>query len=333
MIDLKGKLRVHLDEIKQLKGIKSVMLVQRDGNPIHSVGRRFSRDELLDISSIVGGIIKIGYHLHPDDLNYILLEGKRFNTLIASLYSPVPSSLTKILQQQGLIDNIREFFIIITAQTNTDLEGILFQTNKNLKKIKTRLITSGESFKPTVTGYEESRKRHIRKRIKKHIHWKTERLTLSNSFSENIKKELESLLWEFSSMPYANVTVNGEFSVSKHSKNFAQYDKNLEQASIMSYTLFQFAKMCLQILKKKRRVILKKRHTHKVLLDCNNSVHIIYGLDKATFSSEISKASPKLDLDLINLPISQSLEKISVLIKKVSKAQGHTKLHKSLSIE
>lgn len=342
-MELNEKLEIHLDKIKQLKGIKSVVLIHRDGNPIRSVGNSFSRDKFLDISAIIGAIFNIGYHLHPDDLNHILLEGKRITILIAPLSPPVnplfKKKIKKTLLQQGLINMINEFFIVITAQPGSNLLEII-QNRNYLGTIRTTLITSGESFKPTVSGYEESRNRHISKHIKKNTYWKAEGLILSSNFSENIKKELESLLWDFStSIPYANVIVDGEFMVSKHSNEFpqAQYDKNLEQTSIMSYTLYQFANMCLRILKKKRRVLirklLKKTLTHKVLLDCENSVHIIYGLGKATLSTEISKKSPKLDLDLINLPVSQSLEKICVLIKKASKAQGYMKLPKSLSIE
>jgi len=155
MIDLKTTLGIHLDKTKQLKGVKSVVLINRDGNPIHSVGSRFSRDELLDISAIIGAIFNIGYHLHPDDLNYILLEGKRASILITPLIGSVNPSVKKILHKQGIIDYINEFLIVITAQPGTSLLEIILQ---NRGYLSTTLITSGYSFKPTVTGYEEYRK-------------------------------------------------------------------------------------------------------------------------------------------------------------------------------
>lgn len=316
---LKEKIGIHLDQIKQLKGVENAVLTQRDGNPIQSTGVWFSKDEIFNVSSATSAIFNVGIHLHPNDLKYILIEGKKAKILIAPLNSPLHHSLNRILEQQGILDNNNEFFIAITAQPNVNLGGIFLQTSECLKKIKTTLITSGESFKPPLIQFTTQKIQNIIEgfKVKENEEFNLRVSSFSLSFSENISIELRKILNNFSltipDLKYAFITIEGGFIVSKLLKKFDVNKEKLDNISAMSYSLFQTANRCAWLL--------KKMQAENILLDCENTFQFINGLGKAIFSTEIGKVRQKLGLIRLILP--QFSKKINTLIKQASEIQDH----------
>ncbi len=316
---LKEKIGIHLDQIKQLKGVENAVLTQRDGNPIQSTGVWFSKDEIFNVSSATSAIFNVGIHLHPNDLKYILIEGKKAKILIAPLNSPLHHSLNRILEQQGILDNNHEFFIAITAQPNVNLGGIFLQTSECLKKIKTTLITSGESFKPPLIQFTTQKIQNIIEgfKVKENEEFNLRVSSFSLSFSENISIELRKILNNFSltipDLKYAFITIEGGFIVSKLLKKFDVNKEKLDNISAMSYSLFQTANRCAWLL--------KKMQAENILLDCENTFQFINGLGKAIFSTEIGKVRQKLGLIRLILP--QFSKKINTLIKQASEIQDH----------
>lgn len=317
---LKDKIGIHLDQIKQLKGVENAVLTQRDGNPIQSTGVWFSKDEIFNVSSATSAIFNVGIHLHPKDLKYILIEGKKAKILIAPLNNPLHASLNKILEMQGILDCNHEFFIAITAQPNINLGGIFLQTNECLKKIKTTLITSGESFKPPLIQFNNQKILNIIEgfNIKETEDFDLKLSSFSLSFSEAISLELRKVLTNFSvtipDLNYAFVTIEGGFIASKILKNIDMDTEKLDKISAMSYSLFQTANRCAWLL--------KKMHADRILLDCQNSFQFIDGLGKAIFSTEIGKLRQKLGLIRLILP--QFSKKIETLVKEASEFQDHS---------
>jgi len=316
---LKEKIGIHLDQIKQLKGVENAVLTQRDGNPIQSTGVWFSKDEIFNVSSATSAIFNVGIHLHPNDLKYILIEGKKAKILIAPLNSPLHHSLNRILEQQGILDNNYEFFIAITAQPNVNLGGIFLQTSECLKKIKTTLITSGESFKPPLIQFTTQKIQNIIEgfKVKENEEFNLRVSSFSLSFSKNISIELRKILNNFSltfpDLKYAFITIEGGFIVSKILKKFDVNKEKLDNISAMSYSLFQTANRCAWLL--------KKMQAENILLDCENTFQFINGLGKAIFSTEIGKVRQKLGLIRLILP--QFSKKINTLIKQASEIQDH----------
>ncbi|MFX0007198.1 MAG: roadblock/LC7 domain-containing protein [Promethearchaeota archaeon] len=316
---LKEKIGIHLDQIKQLKGVENAVLTQRDGNPIQSTGVWFSKDEIFNVSSATSAIFNVGIHLHPNDLKYILIEGKKAKILIAPLNSPLHSSLNKILESQGILDTNHEFFIAITAQPNINLGGIFLQTNECLKKIKTTLITSGESFKPPLIQFNNQKIQNIIEgfNVKETEDFDLRLSSFSLSFSETISLELKKVLNNISvtipDLKYAFITIEGGFIASKFLKKVGVDNEHLDNISAMSYSLFQTANRCAWLL--------KKMQAERILLDCQNSFQFIDGLGKAIFSTEIGKMRQKLGLIRLILP--QFSKKIDSLIKKASEIQDH----------
>ena len=316
---LQEKIKIHLDQIKQIKGVENAVLTQRDGNPIQSSGVWFSKDEIFNVCSAASAIFNVGIHLHPKDLKYILIEGKKAKILIAPLNSPLHSSLNKILEKQMILNSNHEFFVAITAQPNVNLGGIFLQTNECLKKIKTSLITSGESFKPPLIQFDNQKIQNIIKGfdIKENEEFNLKISSFSLSFSENISIELRKVLNDFSltipDLKYAFISIDGGFVASKILKNSKVNNDELDNISAMSYSVFQTANRC--------SWLLKKMHTENILIDCDNSFQFINGLGKSIFSSEIGKARQKLGLLRLLLP--QFSKKINILIKKASEIQEY----------
>ncbi|MFX0000678.1 MAG: roadblock/LC7 domain-containing protein [Candidatus Hodarchaeota archaeon] len=316
---LKDKIGIHLDQIKQLKGVENAVLTQRDGNPIQSTGVWFSKDEIFNVSSATSAIFNVGIHLHPEDLKYILIEGKKAKILIAPLNSPLHASLNKILETQGILDSNHEFFIAITAQPNINLGGIFLQTNECLKKIKTTLITSGESFKPPLIQFNNQKIQSIIEgfNIKDTEDFDLRLSSFSLSFSETISLELRKVLKNISitipDLNYAFITIEGGFIASKFLKKIDIDTEKLDKISAMSYSLFQTANRCAWLL--------KKMQAERILLDCQNTFQFIDGLGKAIFSTEIGKQRQKLGLIRLILP--QFSKKIDTLVKKASIIQDH----------
>ncbi|TFG23908.1 MAG: roadblock/LC7 domain-containing protein [Promethearchaeota archaeon] len=316
---LQEKIKIHLDQIKQIKGVENAVLTQRDGNPIQSSGVWFSKDEIFNVCSAASAIFNVGIHLHPKDLKYILIEGKKAKILIAPLNSPLHSSLNKILEKQMILNSNHEFFVAITAQPNVNLGGIFLQTNECLKKIKTSLITSGESFKPPLIQFDNQKIQNIINGfdIKENEEFNLKISSFSLSFSENISIELRKVLNDFSltipDLKYAFISIDGGFVASKILKNSRVNNDELDNISAMSYSVFQTANRC--------SWLLKKMHTENILIDCDNSFQFINGLGKSIFSSEIGKARQKLGLLRLLLP--QFSKKINNLIKKASEIQEY----------
>ncbi len=316
---LKEKIGIHLDQIKQLKGVENAVLTQRDGNPIQSTGVWFSKDEIFNVSSATSAIFNVGIHLHPKDLKYILIEGKKAKILIAPLNSPLHVSLNKILEAQGIIESNHEFFIAITAQPNVNLGGIFLQTSECLKKIKTTLITSGESFKPPLIQFNNQKIQsiiegfNVKEREELNFKLSSFSLSFSKNTSLDLRKVLNNISLTIPDLKYAFITIEGGFIVSKLLKKINLNDEKLDKISAMSYSLFQTANRCAWLL--------KKMQAERILLDCQNSFLFINGVGKAIFSVEIGKMRQKLGLIRLILP--QFSKKIGTLIKKASEIQDH----------
>ncbi len=316
-MQLNEKIGIHLDQIKQIKGVENAVLTQRDGNPIQSTGVWFSKEEIFNVSSATSAIFNVGIHLHPKDLKYILIEGKKAKILIAPLNSPIHNSLNRILESQGILDDKHEFFIAITAQPNINLGGVFLQTSECLRKIKTSLITSGESFKPPLIQFNSQKVQNIIEgfNIKENseIDFKLSpfSLSLSKPMSLNLKKVLNNISLTVPDLKYAFVTIEGGFIASRFLKNFDVNAEELDKVSAMSYSLFQTANRCAWLL--------KKMHAESILLDCQHSFQFIEGLGKAIFSAVIGKLRQKLGLIRLILP--QFTNKINNLIREASKIQ------------
>ncbi len=316
-MNLKEKINHHLEQIRHLKGVENVVLTQRDGNPIQSVGVWFSREEIFNVSSATSAVFNVAIHLHPKELKYLLLEGKRAKILIAPLNNPLHGSLNGLLLDKKILDPDNEFFIAITAQPNINLGGIFLQTADCLKKIKTTLITSNESFKPPLIQFDNQKIEEIFEgfNIKEEENRDYKLSTFSLNFSSSIAMELNSILKSFSitipDLAYGFIAIEGGFIASKIFKKAKKNEIKIDNISAMSYSLLETANRCAWLL--------KKMNIENILIDCKSSFQFINGLDNAIFSAEIGKTGQKLGLLRLILPqFSNKVREIMIQTTQIS---------------
>lgn len=318
---IRERIGKHLDQIKNLKGVENVVLTQRDGNPIQSSGVWFSKDEIFSVSAATSAIYNIGIHLHPKELKYILIEGKKAKILIAPLKNSYDSPLNKILEEQGIFENDDEFFIAITTLPTVNLGSIFLQTGDSLMKIKRTLITSGESFKPPLIEFNDEQIKKMMEEfdVKEDFSRDFKLSAYSLGFSEKDSYQLDEILKTFSfSIPDLKcsfVTLEGGFIASKIIKKEIFWYNPLETIAAMSFSLFQTSNRCAWLL--------KKMQIKTILLDCETNFQFIYGLDKGIFSSLIDKG--KYKLGLLRLIIPQYANKLNQVIKKALVIEDYKK--------
>lgn len=315
-MDLKKEIGAHLDNIKLLKGVENAVLTQRDGNPIQSTGVWFSKDEIFNVSSATSAIYNVGIHLHPKDLRYLLIEGKKAKILIAPLSSNSDYKLNEIIHENGLIQDNHEFFVAITAQPTVNLGGIFMQTNECLRKIRTTLIKSGKSFKPPLVSFSEKNVKQIMHgfQTKEDINIEDKLDLYTLSLTSQDSRLLNDILKDFHktviNLNFAFVSLEGGFIASNIINN-NHSERRLDNISAMSYSLFETANRCAWLLKKMRAT--------NILLDCNEKYQFIHGLQNAVFTCEVGKKRQKLGLLRLFLP--KFLSRIEKVLIHASKAQ------------
>lgn len=349
-MQLNEKIEISFDQIKQLQGVEHVALAQRDGNPIQTSGwftktksLKTKSYEIFNATSLASAIFNLGIHLHPQDLKYILIEGKKAKILIAPLNSPLHHSLNRILEQQVISDHNLEFFITIIAQPNTDVEGIFLQIGECLKDIKTTLITSGEIFKPPLIQFDEKVIQNIIKGfnvkenqnkikgfdIKENFKLRSFSLNLSERISSELRKILNTFNTAISNLKYAIIAINGGFIASKINNTQEIMPYQIDNIAAMSDSLFQTADQYTWLF--------KKMSTDTIILNCDNTFQFIYRLGKVlckkwfnlyelgeiVFITEISKSRQKLGS--LRQIVHQISEKVNILINEI-------KLHNSNSL-
>ena len=311
-MNIKDKIEIYLDQIKQVKGIENVVLSQRDGNPIQSSGMWFSKNDIFDICTASCAIYNLGIKISPKNLNLnsILIEGNNCKILIAPLDYPIQS---KQLATSNASNSDQEFFITITAQQNVNLGGMLLQTREALKNVKTALIASGESFKPPLIQFSDKKIQEIIEgfNVKENENCNFKVETYSLALPNYISKEIDCVLKEFSknvpSLRFTAIIADGGFVISKLIKDNFKDLYDLDSISAMSYSM----------LKTSNRIayLLKRSNLNSVLIENQQNYQFICSLGKAILTTEITKNQK---LGLLRLIIPKFIEKIDSLIKKAS---------------
>jgi len=154
-ITLQDDIRSNLEQIRTIKGVESVVLTQRDGNPIQYGGVWLSKNEIFSVSAATSAIYNCGMQLHNKNMKYILMEGQKAKILLTPLKNSENPTLDRIIEAQGLKSSEEDFFIAITTNPLINLGGIFLKTRQTLIDIKKSLIISGENFKPPLRNFSE----------------------------------------------------------------------------------------------------------------------------------------------------------------------------------
>jgi predicted regulator of Ras-like GTPase activity (Roadblock/LC7/MglB family) len=308
------QIKQSLEKIKQVNGVENAVLTQRDGNPIQSSGVWLSRDEIFNISSATSAIYNLGLHLHPEELKYILLEGKTSKIFLAPLKNSMDDPIDRIMIRQGIQNQNEEFFIAITATPKVNLGGIFLQTRESLREIKRDLVLTGESFKPPLRKYDESQINALLHSFDTKETTKQSHLVNNASFSfsdttlEKIHQSYQKLSRSVIDMLRSSLTVSGGFLISTYLKEGTFSELDFEHEGAMSYSLYSTANRCAWLLKKMK--------VESILLECQQYYQFITPLGGGVFTLTVQKGRQKLGLLRLILP-----RYLSILNNIVKEAQ------------
>lgn len=314
-ITLQDDIRANLEQIRSIKGVESVVLTQRDGNPIQYGGVWLSKNEIFSVSAATSAIYNCGMQLHNKNMKYILMEGQKAKILLTPLKNSENPTLDRIIEAQGLKSSEEDFFIAITTNPLINLGGIFLKTRQTLIDIKKSLIISGENFKPPLRHFseEELKKMYDSFNTMDDLS-RTEKLSLSSmSFSDELYRNLDNVLKEFGSQTLdllnTYITIDGGFIAAHHINDNSRTGFSLETNSSMSLSLFITADKCAWFL--------KKMHIDSILLECIDYFQFIHKIDNGIFSTSIAKGRQKLGL--LRLLVPRYCAKIAQLLNQAKK--------------
>jgi len=72
-----GNIKSYLEKFKEIYGVETVILTQKDGFPISIVGVWLSEEEVFGVCSSSSAIYAAAQQLSGGQLNYLFIEGTR----------------------------------------------------------------------------------------------------------------------------------------------------------------------------------------------------------------------------------------------------------------
>lgn len=321
MSDVLQIIKQYLNVIKSIYGVENVVLTQRDGQPIESVGIWLSKNEIFGVCSSTSAIFNVAEEIHKDSLNYILIDGERSKILVAPLrlnhnYNHVSSSFQ---QDYGNPLSSVEFYIVVTTKQNVNLGSIFIKMKKTLAEIQNVLVNSEKNYKPPLRSFNENEVKEILESFKvKDLNNEnnekiidTFMIQMSSKISENIKGCVLDFTKNVPGVKLACVTLNGGYSICKF-----VFDSIIESEGAMAFSLFDTSRKIIWML--------KKTNINNVLCDCNTYIHFMYNIDRGSiFSCYIERGEDKR-LGLLRLLIPQYIQNLKFYLKEADKKTVET---------
>jgi len=308
------KVKTNLTKIKKIYGVENIVLSQRDGSPIESVGIWLNKEEIFGVCSSTAAIFNVAEHLHKNELNYILIDGLHNKILVAPLRNSGNSLISSKLNHQNsakiFVPNT-EYFLTVTTKVKTNLGSIFVGMKTTLLSIQRTLENSGLEFKPPLRSFSENEVKTILESFS--VKENDEIINNINTFSIKITPELSTKirdsLFDYSKnvpgVRLACITLTGGYSLCKFS-----LDPLLDSEGAMSFSLFDTSKRILYML--------RKDMINSILCECTNYSHFIYDLSKGIFSTFISKGEKRLGL--LRLLIPQYINQMNNYLKEADKS-------------
>lgn len=278
-----------LEQIRHIKGVEHAVLVQRDGNPIEVAGRwNFENDALYNIITITCAIYNVGIYVFPDDLKFLLIEGRKAKLLIAPLQNPSRRIFAYRSREQDILDEKPEFLIAVIMGSYTNLGKVFMQMFESTKEIELTLELAGDDFHPTVGNLTFKNYQNflgtITTKEEQEIQFTISKLelNLSNPIFSKIKEVLYILSQAIPDLKYAFLTIEGGFIATKILKEVYPNNTKIDEISARSYSLLQVANRGFWIL--------KKMEVDSISCIGTNYFSFISNLKKVLFSAHIKRS-------------------------------------------
>ncbi|MHA1721550.1 MAG: hypothetical protein ACTSXW_00560 [Candidatus Baldrarchaeia archaeon] len=291
-----NEIKCHLERFKEIYGVKTVILTQRDGFPISIVGVWLSEDEIFEVCSSSSALYAAAQQLSGKQLSYLLIEGTRVNMMI----SPLP--------------DLQEFCFTIVTKPKVNLGAIFLKMREHFFHLRNLLLNLSD-IKPPLRNFTEEEIRGILKSFlvkpgeEVFDEIKHEVFGLSGELFIKVRNGLKELLTLIQDVERASLIYEGGYLLLSLSRNSECSETSSED--VLAYSLIDTATRLLWIT--------KKTIVRQIMCDCNKFMYLIYHL--GSYALVIKVAKGKTKLGFLRLVINSCIDKIrTIMLEEKTKA-------------
>jgi len=284
-----NEIKCHLEKFKEIYGVETVILTQKDGFPISIVGVWLSEDEIFGVCSSSSAIYAAAQQLSRGQLSYLLIEGTRVNMIISPL------------------QDLQEFCFTIVTKPKVNLGAIFLKMRENFFHLRNILLNLSD-IKPPLRNFTEEEIRSILKAFlvkpgeEVFDEIKHEMFGLSDELFIKVRNGLRELLTLIRDVETASLVYEGGYLLLSLSRNSECSETSSEDA--LAYSLIDTATRLLWIT--------KKTAVKQIMCDCNRFMYLIYDLGSCALVIKVAKGKTKLGF--LRLVINSCIDKIRAII-------------------
>ena len=280
-----GNIKSYLEKFKEIYGVETVILTQKDGFPISIVGVWLSEEEVFGVCSSSSAIYAAAQQLSGGQLNYLFIEGTRVNMMISPL------------------QDLQEFCFTIVTKPKVNLGAIFLRIREDFFNLRNMLLKLSD-IKPPLRNFTEEEIRSILKTFsvrpgeEEFNEIRHEMFELSDGLFEKIRNKLRELLTLIQDIEMISLIYEGGYSLLTLSRTAEFCETSSED--VLAYSLVDTAARLMWIT--------KKTMVKQITCDCNRFMYFIYDLKGCVLVIKITKKKAKLGF--LRLVINSYIDKI-----------------------
>ncbi len=284
-------IKCYLEKFREIYGVETAILSQKDGFPISIVGVWLSENEIFGVCSSSSAIYAAAQQLSRGLLNYLFIEGNRVNMVISPL------------------QDLREFCFTIVTRPRVNLGAIFLKMRENFFLLRNALLNLSDIKPPLRKFTEEELKNILRSFLVKpggeeFDGIKHEMLELNGETFESIRRSLEELLTLIREIETVSLIYEGGYLVLSLSRNSECSETS--SGDVLAYSLMDTATRLMWIT--------KKTVVRRLMCDCRNYMYFIYDLGGCVLVIKTVKGHIKLGF--LRLIINSCINKIRNILRE-----------------
>jgi len=284
-------IKCYLEKFREIYGVETAILSQRDGFPISIVGVWLSEDEIFGVCSSSSAIYAAAQQLSKGLLNYLFIEGNRVNMVISPL------------------QDLREFCFTIVTRPRVNLGAIFLKMHETFFLLRNAVLNLSD-IKPPLRKFTEDEIKNILKSFlvkpgeEAVNEIKHEMLELDGASLGSIRRSLEELLTLIKEIELVSLIYEGGYLVLSLSRSGECNVTGSED--VLAYSLMDTATRLMWIT--------KKTVVERVMCDCKNYMFFIYDLGGCILVIKTVKGQIKLGF--LRLIINSCINKIQNILRE-----------------
>ncbi len=284
-----GNIKSYLEKFKEIYGVETVILTQKDGFPISIVGVWLSEKEVFGVCSSSSAIYAVAQQLSGGQLNYLFIEGTRVNMMISPL------------------QDLQEFCFTIVTKPKVNLGAIFLRIREDFFNLRNMLLKLSD-IKPPLRNFTEEEIRSILKTFsvrpgeEEFNEIRHEMFELSDGLFEKIRNKLRELLTLIQDIEMISLIYEGGYSLLTLSRTAEFCETSSED--VLAYSLVDTATRLMWIT--------KKTMVKQITCDCNRFMYFIYDLKGCVLVIKVAKKKAKLGF--LRLVINSYIDKIKATL-------------------